>query len=149
MPLLLLTQGSESVQQKRSSYFTTLATNPTAAQKPAAGEANTTRVRRQIRGVVSELTIRHRGQAERAVPAHIARLRTITNRYKRDVNPLCSYFASFVVLAAAVCDSIVTARACCHGLPISVPDHHHAASLLFSSGSAAGIAFAIFLPIPF
>ena len=36
---------------------------------------------------------------------------------------------SFVVLAAA-CNSVVTTRACCRRLPIYVPDHHHAASLL-------------------
>ena len=36
-----------------------------------------------------------------------------------------------VVVLAAACNSVVTMRACCHRLPIYVPDHHHAASLLF------------------
>ena len=36
-----------------------------------------------------------------------------------------------VVVLAAVCNSVVSMRACCHRLPIYVPDHHHAASLLF------------------
>ena len=55
------------------------------------------------------------------------------------------------VLAAAACDSVVTTRACCHSWPFSVPDHHHAASLLFCSGNAAGIVFGtgMSLPIPF
>ena len=44
---------------------------------------------------------------------------------------VCSALLSVVVLAAAECDSVVTTRACCHRLPIYVPDHHHAASLLF------------------
>ena len=52
------------------------------------------------------------------------------------------------VQAAAACDSVVTARACCHSLPFSVPDHRHAASLLFCSGNAAGIVFGMLLPIP-
>ena len=69
-------------------------TNPTAAQKPAAAERNTARVRRHIRGVVSEITIRHRGQAELAVRAHLARLhRTITNLHKRKASP---HFAVFL-----------------------------------------------------
>ena len=63
---------------------------------------------------------------------------------------LCSFLESIaVVLAAAACYSIVTTRACCHRLPIFLPNHHHAASLLFSSGSAAGIDFGILLPVPF
>ena len=139
------------MRERSGSYFTTLQTNPTAAQKPAAAEGNTTHVRRHIRGVVSEITVRHRRQAELAVRAHIARLhRTITNRHKRKANPLCSFLVSVVVvLAAAACDSRVTTRACCHHLPISVPDRHHAVSLRFCSGSAVGIFFgSMLLPIP-
>ena len=49
----------------------------------------------------------------------------------RKTIPLCSVLQSVVVLAAAACDSVVTTRACSHRLPIYVPDHHHAASLLF------------------
>ena len=125
MPLLLLTKRSESVRQRSSSYFTTLQTNPTAAQKPAAAEDNTTRVGRHIRVVVSVLTIHHRGQAELEVRAHIARLhRTITNHHKGKANPRCGFLGSVVVLAAAAWDLIVTTRACCHRLPISAPDHH-------------------------
>ena len=152
MPLFLPTQRSESLRQNSSSYFTTLTTNPTATQKPAAAEANTTRVRRHIRGVVSELTISYRGQAELTVRAHISKLhRTITNRHKKKANPLsCSFLVPVVVvLTAAASDSVVTSRACCHRLPIAIPDHHHVAYLLFSSGSAAGIVFYILLPIPF
>ena len=151
MPLLLLTQGSESVRQISSSYFTTLKTNHTAAQKPAAAEGNTTRVRRHIRGVVSELTIRYRGQAELTVRAHITRLhRTITNRHKKKLTLSCSSLVSvLVVLTAVASDSVVTTRACCHRLSIAISDHHHAAYLLFSSGSAAGIVLCILLPIPF
>ena len=36
-----------------------------------------------------------------------------------------------VVVLAAACNSVETTRACCHRLPFYVPDHHHAASLLF------------------
>ena len=36
-----------------------------------------------------------------------------------------------VVVLAAACISVVTKRACCHRLPIYVPDYHHAAFLLF------------------
>ena len=137
---------SESVRQRSSSYFTTLQTNPSAARKPTAAEGNNTRVRRHIRGVVSEFTIRHRGQAELAVRAHLARLhRTITNRHKRKAKTL----VSVVVLAAAAFVSIATTRACCHRFPISVPDHYHAAFLLFIPGSAAAIVFDILLSIPF
>ena len=72
MPLLLLTQRSESVRQRGGSSFTTLQTNPTASQKASNTEGYTTRVRRHIGDVASALTIRHRGQAELAVLAHIS-----------------------------------------------------------------------------
>ena len=79
---------------------------------------------------------------------------TISNRHEKKANPLCSggVLVSVVVvavLAAAACDSVAATRACCHRLPVSVPDHHHAASLLFSLGSAAGTVFRVLLPIPF
>ena len=77
---------------------------------------------------------------------------TITNRHEKKANPLCSGGVVSVVVAvqaAAACDSGVTTRACCHSLPFSVPDHRHAASLLFCSGNAAAIVFGILLPIPF
>ena len=90
---------SESVRQRSSSYFTALQTNPTAAQKPTAAECNNTPVRRHIRGVVSDITIRHRGQAELAVRAHLARLhRTITNGHKRKAKTL-----SAVLLCQLLC----------------------------------------------
>ena len=77
---------------------------------------------------------------------------TITNRHEKKLtNPLCSggvLVSVVAVLAAAACDSVAT-RACCHRLPFSVPDHQHAASLLFCSGNAAGVVFCVLLLIPF
>ena len=76
--------------------------------------------------------------------------------HQTKTSPLCSgvlvsVVAVLAVLAAAAYDSVATTRACCHSWPFSVPDHHHAASLLFCSGNAAGIVFGtgMSLPIPF
>ena len=61
-----------------------------------------------------------------------------TGLRKKLTNPLCGgcVLVSVVVavLAAAACDSVVTTGVCCHSLPFSVPDHHHAASLLIFFG---------------
>ena len=109
--------------------------NPTAAQKPAAAQGSTMSVKRHIR-CVSELTIRHRGQSELGVQTHVPRLHCINrDQPPREENAVItlsppSVLLSVVALAAA-CNSGITKRACCHCLPIYVPDHHHAASLLF------------------
>ena len=65
-----------------------------------------------------------------------------TATHEKKTNPLCSgvLVSVVAVLAAAACDSVVTTRACCHILPFSVPDHHHAASLLFCSATLPGLS---------
>ena len=74
-----------------------------------------------------------------------------TATHEKKTNPLCSgvLVSVVAVLAAAACDSVAATRACCHRLPFHVPDHHHAASLLFCSSNAAGIVFCMSSPTPF
>ena len=95
VPLLLMTQRSESVRQTTSCSYIQRCI-PTAAQKPAAAEGNTISVRWHIRGV-PELTIRHRGYEELGERAHKNTgytAPTITNPDQKKAN----YVALFAVV---------------------------------------------------
>ena len=141
MPLLLLAQRSESVRQTSSSWYATLQpyySRPEASSSRRQHHAREAAHPRCIRAYNPSPRIGRAAGADACTPTTAP---TITNRHEKNIQPSlqCSCVSFVVVLAAVACDSVVTACACCHRLPISVPDHHHAATLLFCSGSAAGI----------
>ena len=121
--------------------------SPTAAQKPAAAEGNTMRVRGHIcvyRSLLSVTEDRQSWGCGRIYPDYTAPSPTAT----RKANPLSAVlFSQFVVLAAASCNSVVTTHACCDRLPIHVPDHHHAASLLFGQRCRDCFWYVVIAPI--
>ena len=125
---------SESVRQTSSYYHTTLQPyrSPEASSSTRQHHEREAAYPRCIGACNPSPRIAGAGGAYAYIyPDYTAS--TITNRHEKKAIITLSpqgVLLSVVVLATA-CNSAVTMRACCHRLLTYVPDHHHAASLLF------------------
>ena len=129
--LLLLTQRFESVRQTSSHYHTTL--------QPYRSPASSSTRQHHEREAVYLRCIGAYNPSPRIVRAGGADANTPTTPHqplsttmrKKATTTLSPHGVVLSVVRAAACNSVIIIRACCHRLPIYVPDHHHGASLLF------------------
>ena len=132
MSVLLLTQRSESVRQTSSYYHKTLQPyrSPEASSSTKQHHERETAYPRCIGTYNLSPRIVRAGGEDAYTPTTSHQPSTPTR--KKSIATLSPHGVLLsVVVLAAVCNSVVTMRACCHRLLIYVPDHHHAAPLLF------------------
>ena len=132
MSLVLLTHKSESVRQTSSDhYYTTLQPyrSPEASSSTRQHHEREVAYPRCIGAYNPSPTIVRAGGADAYTPTTPHQPSPTATRTA--IIALSPHGVLLSVVLAAACNSVVPMRACCHRLPIYVPDHHHAASLLF------------------